>query len=248
MKRIFTLLILAFISFSAMAQARRGYNQGRLTISSFSNNTLKVTVDGNTYTLRSGDDEILLNNLQAGQHMVQIYKMRSRRGNGNNSGWNSNTNGQLLYQSSIWIKSQTHTDILINRFGKAFVDEQPVNWNDDYNNNNQNPGNGGWNNGGYYNQTMDASSFEQFKAMLRNEKFDNSRLALAKQTVTANMFTSAQVKELVSLFSFDEGRLDMAKFAYKYTVDRNNYFSIYDSFSFSSSKEELARYIRDYRD
>ncbi|MFZ1529318.1 MAG: DUF4476 domain-containing protein [Ferruginibacter sp.] len=249
MKRIFTLLILSILSLAVFAQPRKILNQGRLTISSVSNTVLRVMVDGNQYMLRNSDDEILLNNLAAGQHTVQVYKMRSRRANSSNGGWNNNSNAQLIYQANLYIKPRYHVDIMINRFGKALVDEQPVNWNDDYNNNdNQYPNNGGWNNNGGYGQTMDSRSFDQFKTMLRNERFDNSRLVLAKQTIGSNKFSAAQVKELMGFFSFDDSRLDLAKYAYRYTVDRNNYFTLYDAFSFSSSKEELARYTREYRD
>lgn len=255
MKRIFTLFILSILSLAVFAQPRKMYNQSRLTISSTANTTLKVMVDGNQYMLRNGDDEILLNNLSAGHHSVQIYKMRSRRGYGNsnggwnnNNGWNNNSNGQMIYQGNLYIKARYHVDIIINRFGKAFIDEQPINWNADQNNHDQYPNNGGWNNNSGLGQVMDSRSFDQFKTMLRNERFDDSRLTLAKQTIASNMLNAAQVKELMSLFSFDEGRLDLAKYAYRYTVDRNNYFTLYDAFSFSTSKEELAKYIREYRD
>ncbi len=255
MKRIFTLFILSVLTLSVFGQPRKLYNLATLTISSTANTSLKVMVDGNQYLLRNGDDEIILNNLAAGQHTVQIYKMRSRRGHGisnggwnNNNGWNNNSNGQMIYQGNLYIKARYHVDIIINRFGKAFIDEQPINWNDDYNSNDQYPNNGGWNNNGGLGQVMDSRSFDQFRTMLRNERFDNSRLTLAKQTISSNMFSTAQVKDLIPLFSFDDSRLDLAKFAYRYTADRNNYFTLYDAFSFSSSKEELAKYIRQYRD
>jgi Domain of unknown function (DUF4476) len=116
-------------------------------------------------------------------------------------------------------------------------------WNNGNGNGGWNNGNGGWNN----TPTMNNRNFELFKQTLRNESMDNSRATIARQTISSNRFTSAQVKEMVTLFSFESNRLEIAKFAYQYTVDRNSYFIINDAFSFSSSKEELANYIRNFR-
>jgi hypothetical protein len=62
-----------------------------------------------------------------------------------------------------------------------------------------------------------------------------------------NYFTSQQVKELLQLFTFENNKLDLAKYAYRKTMDRRNYYIVNDVFAFSNSKDELARYIRDYR-
>ena len=42
-------------------------------------------------------------------------------------------------------------------------------------------------------------------------------------------------------------RLDIAEYLYKYTVDKNNYVTVYDAFSYSSSRDELSRFIQQYR-
>jgi hypothetical protein len=52
-----------------------------------------------------------------------------------------------------------------------------------------------------------------------------------------------QIIEIVNLFSFEENKLDYAKFAYSKCVDKNNYFIVNDAFSFSSSTDELTEYI-----
>ena len=70
---------------------------------------------------------------------------------------------------------------------------------------------------------------------------------VAKQVVANNKFYSSQVKELVQLFSFDDAKLELAKFAYARTFDRNNYFILYDVFAFRRSKEELINYTQQNR-
>ena len=82
---------------------------------------------------------------------------------------------------------------------------------------------------------------------LRKESFETTRIKLAKQAVEQYSFTSAQVKQLLQLFSFEESRLDMAKHMYRLSTDKPNYFQVYDVFSFSASKEQLSAYLRDYR-
>jgi hypothetical protein len=47
------------------------------------------------------------------------------------------------------------------------------------------------------------------------------------------------------LFTFENNRLDIAKYAYGKTVDKRNYSVVNDAFTFNS-KEKLDQYIREY--
>lgn len=80
---------------------------------------------------------------------------------------------------------------------------------------------------------------------LRDEPFEATRMTVAKQMFTARKgaFLSGQVKQILETFSFEPSRLELAKFAYRYTADRENYFVVNEAFNFSPSKQELARYI-----
>ena len=57
-------------------------------------------------------------------------------------------------------------------------------------------------------------------------------------------FSAAQVKAMMGLFSFEESKLDFAKFAYDRTHDIGNYYKVNDAFSFESSIEELNEHIQ----
>ena len=46
------------------------------------------------------------------------------------------------------------------------------------------------------------------------------------------------------LFTFENNRLEVAKYAYRKTVDKHNYFQLNEALTFSSSKDDLARFIR----
>jgi len=252
MKSIFTLLFTAALSLSIFAQPQsRGT---KLTVSTTGNMPVRVMVDNNKYSSGNGQD-VTVRNLTTGFHTVKIFIRRSGRGFGNGQGNNGYQNGyQQVYSSQVYIKVNTHTDITVNRFGKAYVDEQQMgngyydeddeDWGDNGNWNGNGNGNGNGNWGGYQQQAMDSKVFDQFKQTLRNEGFDDTRANLAKQTISANYFTVAQVKEILGLFSFESTKLSVAKYAYDYTIDKGSYFLVNDVFSFSSSKDELANYIR----
>jgi len=94
-------------------------------------------------------------------------------------------------------------------------------------------------------QPLPDGEFKDILNALRKEPFDNTRLRLAKQVLSSSRgnFLSRQVKEMVECFSFDDGRLDLAKYAYDYTLDREKYFLVSDAFHFPSSRDNLARHI-----
>ncbi len=100
---------------------------------------------------------------------------------------------------------------------------------------NQYPGN---------NRQISDYDFGILKQYIRNEAFDDRRINIAKQAAGNNNFSTAQVRDLMSIFSFDEGKLDVAKYFYNRTVDKNNYYQLTDALSFSDSKDKLLQFIR----
>ena len=245
MKKIYTLSIVLVSVLSSFAF----YDDGKLAITYLGRGDIKVTVDGRRYS--DNDLTIMVNNLRPGYHTVKIT--RSKQNRRNNGWWN---NDEVIYSNSIYIKPQTFVDITINRFGKAFVDEEQLNrndrWNDDdHRNNDDRNRDDDWRsnnnrNGGYRNP-MSYQTFDALGKTLRKESFDDKRLTVAKQVVRDNGVSSEQVKDLLQEFSFENSQLDFAKYCYQYVSNRGNYFIVYDAFSFSSSKDELAKYIQNYR-
>ena len=98
-----------------------------------------------------------------------------------------------------------------------------------------------------YSRAMNNLDFTQAKESLRREWFENSRVTAAKQIIDQNYFTSEQVKEMVLLFTFENNRLDLAKYAYGKTIDKGNYFMVNEAFTFNNNKEALKEYIRQYQ-
>lgn len=90
---------------------------------------------------------------------------------------------------------------------------------------------------------MSATDFANAKASVQKQSFEDGKLKIAKQIMTTNCMSVAQVKEIMALFSFEETKLEWAKFAYGKTTDPQNYYQLNDGFTFSSSVDELNEYI-----
>ncbi len=237
MKKISTLLFSSLFSLSLLA-----YDGSRLSISTTSNNSdLKIEVDGRRFNMQ--DNSITISNLNEGYHTVKIFKGRRKNGNGNGFGFGKKQD--VVYNSSVYLKRGFHLDITVNRFGKVLVDERRMDRNDEwYNEDEYDDHNGGdsWDNG--YGNVMSGREFESVKEQIRKEWFENNRLTSAKTIIDKNNFTAQQAKEMVLLFGFENNKLEIAKYAYRKTVDKQNYYMVNDAFTFSSSKDELARFIR----
>jgi hypothetical protein len=98
-----------------------------------------------------------------------------------------------------------------------------------------------------YGKGMNDREFKSVLQEISKEWLESNKMKSATQIVTTNSLSSAQVKQLVLLFNFESNKVELAKQAYRNTVDKNNYQLIYDAFSFSGSKDELARFIRQSR-
>jgi hypothetical protein len=244
--------------------------QSKLSITMVGNAAIRMVIDDRHYICQ--DNSLTVEDLSPGYHSIKLFLVKKDR-------WSNSNHGQLVYNANLLLKPQFYTDIVVNRFGKTLVDEQPFskgdfydnyNWDDDRNkdpryndprypnidprggnggNGGNNGNGGGGGRGGYDIQPMPMTddAFAQAREAVRKESFDNSKLVVAQQIADRNYFTSAQVREIARLFSFDDRKLDFVKNAYARTLDRNNYFIVNDVFAFSKSKEDLANYIKNFR-
>ena len=89
---------------------------------------------------------------------------------------------------------------------------------------------------------VSAADFQSAKSSIQAKPFSDTKMTLAKQIIKNNCFSVAQVKEMMSLFTYEEEKLEIAKLCYLKTVDYTNYYQVNDAFTFSTSTEELAAY------
>lgn len=91
---------------------------------------------------------------------------------------------------------------------------------------------------------MSPTEFEDAKKSIENKSFEETKMTTAKQVGRDRCFTTDQVKGLMGTFSFEDTKLEFAKYAYERTYDIGNYYKINDAFSFESSVEELNNYTQ----
>ncbi|MBL4752053.1 MAG: DUF4476 domain-containing protein [Flavobacteriales bacterium] len=94
------------------------------------------------------------------------------------------------------------------------------------------------------NSPMHVPDFMSAKNTIASESFDDTKLTVAKQIAGSNCLDADQVKQIAELMSFEDSKLEFAKYAYTRTFDRGNYFKVNNAFKFESTIEELNDYIQ----
>lgn len=91
---------------------------------------------------------------------------------------------------------------------------------------------------------MAPGDFSSAMQTIKGSSFDDTKLSTAKTIVSANNCVSTdQVIAICKLFSFEDNKVEFAKYAYNFTTDRKNYFKVANIFSFDSNKTELNDFI-----
>ena len=254
MKTVFTLLVGSLLGLSAMAT---DFRSSQLSITVQDRGNVRIMVDGRK--MDADGNSIFMRDIEPGYHSIRVTKFKVNPLFGI-----FGMKNEVLYNSSVQVKPGTVVTLTIDRFGKSYIDEQKIGSNgrgkdddDDYYDNDQGRDKGwkdkdGSNNNGYgaYNGYVNVISDVEFQRVLdcvQKEWFENNKVKSAVQIIQTNYFTSFQVKQMLQLFNFESNKLDLAKQAYTKTVDKQNYQCVSDVFWFSSSKDELARFIRTCR-
>jgi hypothetical protein len=239
MKRI--TLFFAFMLTIALAFA----SASTLTIRSSDNSAISVIFNGQQL-LQTGN-VIRMENVRPGKNTIEVFRINSHRGYNNR---------MKVYQGYIQVQPRTEIFATVNPFQNQLrVDDvvsiRPRNGNG--------WGNNGWSN---YNQfddfnsptcntptyvpgpmAMDPISFNQLKQTMANSSFESTKLNIFKQALSMNYFTSTQIAEVMSLFAFESYKVDVAKSGYTKTLDPQNFYIVNNQFSFSSSVNELSRFV-----
>ena len=85
---------------------------------------------------------------------------------------------------------------------------------------------------------------EDMAKTVKNQTFSDDKVRVTKQIIRSNCITLDQLIVLLNEFDWDDGKLEIAKFAYDYVYDLENYYKVYNLFTFSSSGEELDEFIQ----
>ena len=153
MKTMFTFLSLVVITASGFAQWKNNgpnnngqypnntgqypnnngqynnYQNSALIVNTYSSNRFTVMIDNN-YQYQSDRNTVNVGTLNAGNHTVTIYEMKT--------GFFGKQKQQVVYNANLYFKPNVETTLSINNYGQAGITERQL-----YNNNN-----GGYDNNG----------------------------------------------------------------------------------------------------
>jgi hypothetical protein len=91
---------------------------------------------------------------------------------------------------------------------------------------------------------MSSLDFAESKKTIVSKTTDSTRMIAAEKIINANCLLTAQVKEIMRLFTKDITRLHFAKAAYPHTSDLSNYNDLEDTFTTEEGKKDLRAFIK----
>ncbi|ALI98913.1 hypothetical protein DC20_07885 [Rufibacter tibetensis] len=91
---------------------------------------------------------------------------------------------------------------------------------------------------------MEGPDVDRVLRFMKEEGFDDRRLEIAKGEIklTGGIMTD-DLFLLMKAITFEERRVQLAKFAYDYVCDRNKFSRVFDALEFNSSKREMQDFL-----
>jgi hypothetical protein len=88
------------------------------------------------------------------------------------------------------------------------------------------------------------AEFREMETDLKSQNFNSSKLAMAKQMIQSNCLNAEQITDLIKIFEFETTKLEVAKYAFDYVEDPENYYKVNEAFGYSTSATKLNDYIQ----
>lgn len=228
---IFTLVILG--SFIIPKSSEAQHYSSEFVLNLYERSIYVVVFDRKIYDVNN--NQFRLSNVSPGNHRL-IVKQRIGGPNGAM---------RKLYEGSVQIPRNSTVYAKINRYNRFEITS--VNRRGGYNNNNRyyNDNSHRYRRDNYYNRPL--LDLPRLLRTMENAGFESDKKLIAEQAISSHRVKAIQVYRILTMFSFESTKLKIAKFAYGYCIDKNNYYLVNDAFSFSSSIRELNNYIGNYR-
>lgn len=188
------------------------------------------TVQLDDQTISSSTGRYRFYDVRSGRNVLSIYR-----------------NGYLVYKAPLQVQNNMRTILdFFEGYGLYLLDNYSLRnqyygfnqwdevWNNFYN--------GNYNS--FQNSVMNRSEFDSFmKAMNKNSAFDEDVISFVRQQMQSTFFTSDQIKAILSKMSFDKNKVILAKEMYHSCTDPNNFYIVYDSFTFRQYRNEVMEYV-----
>jgi len=97
-----------------------------------------------------------------------------------------------------------------------------------------------------YHLVMNDKAFSEFHQMVKKAPFDSDRKPLIEVAVQTAMFTSEQCKKLMELYYPDSDKGQVMRKLYPRVVDPQIFFIVVNTMTFSTEKNNMNQFIKDY--
>ena len=217
-------IIISFcILFAALSLQAQSVNGNRID---GGNTPILVYLGGNQICLPT--TTCFIANLNPGHYTVEVFATRFTRAG--ERVWK----GEKLYKDLVYFDGRGVTEIWVD--GRDNMrPERPGR-----------PEQGEHRPGYGYNRVMNDQLFQTFYKEMKNEPFKDDRMKLLNAALAGSDFTSAQCLQLTKLYTFDDDRMEIMKIMYPRIVDKEAFFTVINTLTFSSSKEKMKDFIIGY--
>ena len=220
MRKIIISFCILFAALSLQAQSVNGIRIDG------GNTPILVYLGGNQICLPT--TTCFIANLNPGHYTVEVFATRFTRAG--ERVWK----GEKLYKDFVYFDGRGVTEIWVD--GRDNMrPERPGR-----------PEQGEHRPGYGYNRVMNDQLFQTFYKEMRNEPFKDDRMKLLNAALAGSDFTSAQCLQLTKLYTFDDDRMEIMKIMYPRIVDKEAFFTVINTLTFSSSKEKMKDFIIGY--
>jgi len=220
MRKIIISFCILFAALSLQAQSVNGIRIDG------GNTPILVYLGGNQICLPT--TTCFIANLNPGHYTVEVFATRFTRAG--ERVWK----GEKLYKDLVYFDGRGVTEIWVD--GRDNMrPERP-----------SRPEQGEHRPGYGYNRVMNDQLFQTFYKEMKNEPFKDDRMKLLNAALAGSDFTSAQCLQLTKLYTFDDDRMEIMKIVYPRIVDKEAFFTVINTLTFSSSKEKMKDFIIGY--
>ena len=220
MRKIIISFCILFAALSLQAQSVNGIRIDG------GNTPILVYLGGNQISLPT--TTCFIANLNPGHYTVVVYATRFTRAG--ERVWK----GEKLYKDLVYFDGRGVKEIWVD--GRDNIrPERPGR-----------PDQGEHRPGYGYNRVMNDQLFQTFYKEMKNEPFKDDRMKLLNAALAGSDFTSAQCLQLTKLYTFDDDRMEIMKIMYPRIVDKEAFFTVINTLTFSSSKEKMKDFMIGY--
>jgi hypothetical protein len=90
-------------------------------------------------------------------------------------------------------------------------------------------------------------AFQQLMTTMNSKSDEAQKLVFSKKIARENCLSTEQVKQIAEIFGNDYNRLAFVQIAYESTTDKDNFYEVYNSFTYFSNVFRLHDYVNERR-